>query len=89
MVDVVITIVESITKEKNAPVTGNSKLVGNGAVLDSMGLVELCIRLEDLALGEGFQFDWASESAMSRSASIFKNVESLAAELVRQKGGPS
>ena len=85
MIDVVVEIVKSITKEKSESIAGNSILVGNGAILDSMGLVELCIRLEDKALAEGFQFDWASESAMSRSASIFKDVQSLAAELVRQK----
>ena len=36
-----------------------------------MKLVELCLALEDKAVDLGFEFDWTSEAAMSRSRSLF------------------
>ena len=59
-------------------------LIGNGRVLDSMKLVELCLALEDLANEHGFEFDWSSESAMSNSRSMFRTAGTLASEFVAQ-----
>ena len=59
-------------------------LIGNGRVLDSMKLVELCLALEDLANEHGFEFDWSSESAMSNSRSMFRTAGTLATEFVAQ-----
>ena len=61
------------------------KLVGNNSKIDSMKLVELCLSLEDRATELDFEFDWASENAMSKSKSIFRTVKSLAEEFQRQK----
>lgn len=55
---------------------------------DSVQLVELCVRLEDWAESEGFQFDWTSEKAMSATTGIFRTVGSLFEEFVRQGSGP-
>ena len=60
-------------------------LIGEGRILDSMTLVELCLALEDMAADEGFDFDWTSEHAMSRSRSIFRSVQALADEYASQK----
>lgn len=68
-------------------VTEDTPLIGDGSVLDSMSLVELCLCLEDLSDDLGFSFDWTSEAAMSRSRSMFRTAGSLIAEFVSQKDG--
>lgn len=59
-------------------------LLGDGAILDSMKLVQLCVELEDVANEYGFVFDWTSQNAMSRSTSIFNTVGTLTDELLLQ-----
>ena len=68
-----------------ALVTAESSLIGEGRLLDSMSLVEVCLALEDLASGQGFDFDWTSETALSRSKSMFRSVSALAQEFGRQR----
>ena len=65
-------------------VTDESGLIGDGGIIDSMGIVELCLFLEDKAQTLNFEFDWTSDSAMSNSRSMFKSVESLADTFVEQ-----
>ena len=60
------------------------QLIGGKSLLDSMNLVEVCLLLEDLADEHGFEFDWASEAAMSRSRSMFRSVSTLAKEFSNQ-----
>jgi len=62
----------------------DSELIGDGSVMDSMKLVELCLALEDNATDVGFEFDWTSESAMSRARSMFRTIGSLATEYATQ-----
>ena len=62
-----------------------TRLIGAQGVLDSMRLVELCLALEDLAAERGFEFDWTSDGAMSRSGGMFRTVGSLAAEFAAQE----
>lgn len=62
----------------------DSPLIGGESMLDSMKLVELCLRLEDKATEMGFEFDWTSDSAMSSSKSMFRNAGSLANEFIKQ-----
>jgi len=62
-----------------------TRLIGAEGVLDSMRLVELCLALEDLAAESGFEFDWTSDSAMSRSRGMFRTVGSLTAEFSMQE----
>lgn len=62
----------------------DTSLVGEGALLDSMQLVELCLSLEDAASEQGFVFDWTSANAMSRSRGMFRNIAALAAEFSLQ-----
>jgi len=89
MSDLVVHHVRELVKDKNVLVAGDTSLIGDSRVLDSLGLVELCLRLEDEATDLGFEFDWASESAMSRNRSMFRTVSSLAAEFESQQQAKS
>jgi len=62
----------------DAVVSDESSLIGSESLLDSMKLVELCLALEDKASDVGFEFDWTSDTAMSKSRSMFRSVQSLA-----------
>ena len=66
-------------------VNEDSELIGEGGVTDSMGIVELCLFLEDKAYDMGFEFDWTSDSAMSNSRSVFAKISSLAENFLEQK----
>jgi len=70
--------------DKSINITDNTPLIGDGSLLDSMKLVELCLSLEDKALERGFEFDWTSDAAMSKSRSMFRTAGSLAAEFINQ-----
>jgi len=65
-------------------VNSDSSLIGDGGIIDSMGIVELCLFLEDKAQDNDFEFDWTSDSAMSNSRSMFKSIQSLADTFVEQ-----
>ena len=71
-------------EDKTIQVTDDTPLIGDGSVLDSMKLVELCLTLEDFAEEKGFEFDWTSDQAMSRSRSMFRTIGSLASEFINQ-----
>lgn len=71
-------------QEKSLQITDDMPLIGDGSVLDSMKLVELCLALEDKASELGFEFDWTSESAMSKSRSMFRTAGALVAEFLSQ-----
>ena len=70
--------------EGNAEITEDMQLIGGDSLLDSMKLVEVCLALEDLAEEHGFEFDWTSDTAMSKSRSMFRSVASLAEEFSNQ-----
>lgn len=80
---IVITVISDALKNK-LKVTEDMQLIGNESLLDSMKLVEVCITLEDLADEHGFEFDWTSEAAMSKSRSMFRNITALAEEFAKQ-----
>lgn len=81
-----ITVIKDVIDE-NIDVADDMQLIGGDALLDSMKLVEVCLALEDLADEHGFEFDWTSSSAMSKSRSMFRTVASLAEEFARQSEG--
>ena len=74
-------------EDKTIQVTDDTPLIGDGSILDSMKLVELCLTLEDFAGEKGFEFNWTSDQAMSRLHSIFRTAGSLANEFKDQMGG--
>ena len=81
--EIVISVITG-TLENKTKVTNAMQLIGGDSLLDSMKLVEVCIKLEDLADKHGFEFDWTSEAAMSKSRSMFRSVATLAEEFARQ-----
>ena len=70
--------------EGKAEITEEMQLIGGQPLLDSMKLIEVCLALEDLADEHGFEFDWTSEAAMSKSRSMFRSVVALAEEFASQ-----
>jgi len=80
----VFTLVSQLLDDKALQVTEDMPLIGGESVLDSMKLVELCLALEDKAADMGFEFDWTSDAAMSRSRSMFRTAGSLASEFISQ-----
>ena len=81
--EIVISVITG-TLENKTKVTNDMQLIGGDSLLDSMKLVEVCIKLEDLSDKHGFEFDWTSEAAMSKSRSMFRRVATLAEEFARQ-----
>ena len=73
-----------LLENKSHVVTDDMPLIGSEAMLDSMKLVELCLVLEDKATDMGFEFDWTSDAAMSRSRSMFRTAGSLVTEFIYQ-----
>ena len=62
----------------------DTPIIGSKSPIDSMGLVQLCLSLEEKAEELGFEFDWTTETAMSRSRGMFRSVESLSEEFLAQ-----
>ena len=81
---IALDVIRDYIKDKSIVVTDETSLIGDGSILDSMSLVELCLELEDVAEECGFDFDWTSEAAMSKSKSIFRTVGALSFEFDRQ-----
>ena len=80
-------IVKQIISEaldQKVQIEESMQLIGGEALLDSMKLVEVCLSLEDVAEEMGFEFDWTSNSAMSKSRSMFRSVLSLSEEFYEQ-----
>ena len=86
---IVISIVTEALEDAEAlvdeiQVTETMELIGGESLLDSMGLVDVCLALEDLADEHDFEFDWTSDAAMSKSRSMFRSVAALAEEFANQ-----
>ena len=85
----VVNAIQKIRPEDNLALTPDTPLIGSHRALDSMNLVELCLMLEDASNELGFNFDWTSSDAMSKSLSMFRSVTSLAEEFYRQMNSVS
>mgnify|MGYP005645760617 FL=1 len=83
----VLNKINDLLEDKSLNVTDEMPLIGGDSLLDSMKLVELCLLLEDDADDLGFEFDWTSESAMSKSRSMFRTAGSLGNEFIDQMIG--
>lgn len=80
---IVVSVVGEVLQGK-VDVTNETHLIGGDSPVDSMSLVQICVELEDLAEEHGFEFDWTSDAAMSKSRSMFRDVMSLAEEFADQ-----
>ena len=79
----IIKLIEEVL-EKKLNLNSESILLG-GEDIDSMSLVQICIRLEEEADKSNFEFDWTSEKAMSNMNSMFKTIQSLTDEFNNQR----
>ena len=70
--------------EGKAEISESMQLIGGESLLDSMKLVEVCLALEDLADEHGFEFDWTSDAAMSKSRGMFRSISALSEEFASQ-----
>lgn len=70
--------------DEDIEINQKTSLIGGDSSIDSMGLVQICLALEERSQLEGFSFDWTSENAMSSLNSIFKTAETLTEEYNRQ-----
>jgi len=84
IVSQIYTEVSRLIEDPSQEVSGDTPLLGGDSLLDSMKLVELCLTLEDKASEWGFEFDWTSDAAMSKSRSMFKTAGSLVNEFIDQ-----
>lgn len=84
--EAVVIVVSTINDllQGEVEIKNDMQLIGGESLLDSMKLVELCVELEDLADERGFEFDWTSENAMSKSRGMFRTLGALAEEFARQ-----
>lgn len=77
----ILLIVENAVKElldnNSVPIDKNTVLLGNGAVLDSMGLVNLIVDLESTLADKEYEVSLTSEKAMSQRNSPFRTIETL------------
>jgi acyl carrier protein len=76
--------ISKLLEDKSTLVNDETPLIGGESALDSMKLVEVCLALEDMAADLGFEFDWTSDMAMSKSRSMFRTAGSLSAEFINQ-----
>ena len=81
--EIVIFAIKELLEGK-LEISEEMQLIGGESLLDSMKLVEVCLALEDLADEHGFEFDWTSDAAMSKSRSMFRSVVALAEEFASQ-----
>jgi acyl carrier protein len=82
----IFNVIKTLLANPSLSVADDTPLIGAESFLDSMKLVELCLVLEDMADELGFEFDWTSDTAMSKSRSMFRTAGSLAAEFANQMG---
>lgn len=78
-----LTIIKKSISIKSIDIKKETPLIG-GELIDSMKLVELCLTLEEKAAVLGFEFDWTSSAAMSKSRGMFRTVGSLIEEFISQ-----
>ena len=81
--DLVLSTIVNVLEDE-VDINEDMELIGGNSLIDSIKLVEICLALEDKADEIGFEFDWTSDSAMSKSRSIFRSVKTLAQEFANQ-----
>jgi acyl carrier protein len=75
--ELVINAVKDILDDETVEVNNDTVLLGNDAVVDSMGLVNLIVDIEGLLADNDIEVTLTSEKAMSQRNSPFRTVESL------------
>jgi len=76
--------VSALLDDSSITISENTPLMGDARAQESMRFLELCLSLEDIAMDLGFEFDWTSETTMSKSRSMFRTAGTLADEFLSQ-----
>ncbi|MEM6898880.1 MAG: acyl carrier protein [Pseudomonadota bacterium] len=80
----ILTFLQETPTVKSEP-AADSPLVGSDAILDSSGVLELLLDLEELAEDKlDTMFDWATDSAFSETRSVFRTPNTLADFFLQQ-----
>jgi acyl carrier protein len=82
--NLVLKLVSEIAEVDSILLKMETKLIGSASMLDSLLLVELCVRLENELKMQELEFDWISEKAMSNHASMFSSIGALIEEIKKQ-----
>ena len=80
----IIEIIKNVSEINDIELNVDTQLIGGNSLIDSMGLIQLCMELEEISAKKGFQFDWTSEKALSTTNSFFRTVKTLAEEFNNQ-----
>lgn len=63
--------------DEPAVVTGETALLGKNAVMGSLALVGLLVRVEDYCAERGLPFSWTTDAAMSGKNGPFRSIDAL------------
>lgn len=74
---IVINAVKEYIDDANTEINENTILLGNNAVVDSIGLVNLIVDIESALSEKDFEITLTSEDAMSRRKSPFRSVDTI------------
>ncbi|OQY05505.1 MAG: hypothetical protein B6I20_01100 [Bacteroidetes bacterium 4572_117] len=77
-VEIVISAVSEYIDDESVQISESAILLGNDAVVDSIGLVNLIVDVESALAEKDIEITLTSEDAMSRRKSPFRSVETLA-----------
>ncbi|MGI9462200.1 MAG: acyl carrier protein [Alphaproteobacteria bacterium] len=73
-----------LPSEGGGVISEQTKLIGSQSGVDSLNLVRICLALEDYANENGKEFVYTSDSTLSETRSMFKDVGSLIDEFIKQ-----
>ena len=77
ILELVINTVKEVVDDDSIQVINETVLLGNSAVVDSMGLVNLIVDIESALSEKGIEVTLTSEKAMSQRNSPFRTIQSL------------
>ncbi len=83
---IVIDAVKGYVDDENLAVDAGTILLGNNAVVDSIGLVNLIVDIETALSDKDLDITLTSEDAMSRRKSPFRTVDTLSDYIIELAG---
>jgi len=83
---IVLEAVKEYIDDENVVIDGTAVLLGNDAVVDSIGLVNLIVDVESALSEKDIEITLTSEDAMSRRKSPFRSVETLSDYIIELIG---
>ncbi|MBN1252553.1 MAG: hypothetical protein JXR51_11055 [Bacteroidales bacterium] len=85
-IKIVIKAVKEYIDDESVEINESAILLGNDAVVDSIGLVNLIVDLESELAEKDIEITLTSEDAMSRRKSPFRSVETLSEYIIELIG---